>query len=175
MALIHIPPPKLPHIQLPQIRLPIHIPHVGCPGAESQSYLGEQFGNLPDLYDALHTKHLRKVINDQIYALLKGQLPTVIRRGFYYQKMLELIQQVVEIVAVLNQVIAQAIAEYNAVIAFINKKKGEINAAIQSINAIPGSARTAVQRLALQRYQEYLGELDTQLSRLATSISCVAG
>ncbi len=175
MPLVKIPPPKLPEIRLPIIRAPLGIPHVGCPGAEAQSYLGEQFGNLPDLYDALHTKHLRKVINDQIYALLKGQLPTVIRRGFYYQKMLELIQEVAEIVAVFNQVIAQAIAEYNAVIAFINKKKGEINVSIQAINGIPGSARTAVQRLALQRYQEYLGELDTQLSRLATSISCVAG
>jgi hypothetical protein len=175
MTLVHIPPPKLPELGLPTIRVPLHIPHVGCPGAEAQSYLGGQFGNLPDLYDALHTKNLRKVINDQIYALLKGQLPTVIRRGFYYQKMLELIRQVAEMISVLNQVIAQAIAEYNAVIAFINRKKGELNRAIQDINGIPGSGRSAVQRLAVQRYQEYLGELDLQISRLNTSISCVAG
>lgn len=173
--LVKIPPPKLPEITLPTIRVPVHIPHVGCPGAEAQSYLGGQFGNLPDLYDALHTKHLRKVINDQIYALLKGQLPTVIRRNFYYQKTLELIQQVSEMISVLNQVIAQAIAEYNAVITFINKKKGELNASISAINGIPGSSRTAVQKLALQRYQEYLGELDLQISRLGTSISCIAG
>jgi hypothetical protein len=175
MPIIGIPPPKPPHIPLPMIRLPIHIPQVGCPGAEAQSYIGEQFGNLPDLYDALHIKHLRKVINDQIYALLKGKLPTIIRAGLYAIKAVELINYVSSIISILNQVIAQAIAEYNAVIVFINKKKGELNAAIQGINSIPGSARTAVQRLALQRYQEYLGELDLQLSRLATSISCIFG
>jgi uncharacterized protein YukE len=170
---VRIPQVKPPHIQLPTIRLPIHIPHVGCPGADAHSYIGAQFGNLPDLYDALHTKHLRKVINDQIYALLKGQLPTPLRKGLYFQKALELIQHVAEIVAVLNQVIGQAVAEYNQTIAFINQKKGELNQAIEDLNEMAGSGGTAVQRLARQRYQEYLGELDAQLTRLGTSISCI--
>jgi hypothetical protein len=148
---------------------------VGCPGADARSYIGEQFGSLPDLYDALHTKHLRKVINDQIYALLKGQLPTLLRKGLYLIKALELIDDVIAIVSVLNQVIGQAIAEYNATITYINVVKGRLNAAIADINGISATARTETQKLALQRYQEYLGELDRQISQLGTSISCIAG
>ncbi|MGA9774012.1 MAG: hypothetical protein WBV94_33585 [Blastocatellia bacterium] len=169
-----IPPPKPWHIPLPTIRLPIHIPQVGCPGADATSLVGEQFGSLPDLYDALHVKHLRKVINDQIYALLKGQLPTALRKVLYLQKAIELINYITSIIAVLNQVIGQAIAEYNAVIGFINQKKAELNAAIAAIHGIPAAAQTATHKLALQRYQEYLGELDKQIARLNTSISCIA-
>jgi hypothetical protein len=172
---VRIPEPKLPELKLPTIRVPLHIPKVGCPGAESQSYIGEQFGNLPDLQDALHTKHLRKVVNDQIYALLKGKLPTPIRKVLYNAKALELIADVVELVSFLNQVIAQAIAEYNAVVGFINQKKAELNQAIADINAIPASARSAVQKLTAERYQEYVGELDRQLNNLQTSISCIVG
>lgn len=168
------PEPKLPQFQLPQINLPIHIPKVGCPGADGRSYIGQQFGSLPDLYDALHTKHLRKVINDQIYALLKGKLPTILRKVLYAQKALELIQDVVEIIAVLNAVIGRAIAEYNATINFINQKKGELQQAISDIEGIPASAQTATQKLARERYQTYLGELDSQISKLQTSISCIA-
>jgi hypothetical protein len=122
MGLPAIPAAKLPQFALPAIRIPVHIPHVGCPGSDGRSYIGEQFGSLPDLYDALHTKHLRKVINDQIYALLKGQLPTIFRKVLYLQK-----------------------------------------------------AQTAVQKLAKERYQTYLGELDQQIGKLGTSISCIAG
>lgn len=170
-----IPEAKIPDIQLPTIRLPIHIPKIGCPGADGQSYIGEQFGSMPDLYDAFHAKHLRKIINDQIYALLKGQLPTPLRKGLYLQKALELIQDVAAIIQVLNQVIGRMIAEYNAIINFINQKKAELNAVIQEINGVGAGARTAVQQKTLERYQEYIGELDQQISRLQTSISCIVG
>ena len=168
------PQPKLPQFKLPQIKIPLHIPHVGCPGADGRSYIGDQFGSLPDLYDALHIKHLRKVINDQIYALLKGKLPTILRKVLYAQKALELIAQIVEVVEVLNQVIARALAEYNAAVSFINQKKAQLQAAITAVEAIPVAARTATQTLAIERYHEYLGELDTQISKLQTSIACIA-
>ena len=170
-----IPQPKLPNIPLPTIRIPIHIPHIGCPGADATSYLGGQFGNLPDIQDALHIKHLRKVLNDKIYAFLKGKLPTILRAPLYDSKALELIAQVAEMVSVLNQVIGQAIAEYNATIGFIASKKNELNAAIAGIGAIPASALSATNSLARERYQEYVGELDAQAGRLATSISCIVG
>ncbi len=168
------PQPKLPQFALPNINLPIHIPKVGCPGADGRSYIGEAFGSLPDLYDALHTKHLRKVLNDQIFALLKGKLPTILRKAFYAQKALELISDVASFVSVLNQVIGRAVAEYNATINFINQKKGELQQAISDIQSIPANARTATQKLAIERYQTYLGELDSQISKLQTSISCIA-
>jgi hypothetical protein len=175
MSSFSIPLPKLPDLGLPTIRLAVHLPRIGCPGADATSLVGEQFGNLPDLYDALHIKHLKKIINDQIYALIKGQLPTIFRKIFYIEKVVDLIEHVAELVAVFNQVIGQALAEYNATIAFINQKKGELNSAISAINGIPASAQTATHELALERYQEYLGELDQQVLRLNTSISCLLG
>ena len=170
-----IPQPKLPNLTLPTIRVPLHIPSIGCPGADATSYLGEQFGNLPDIQDALHIKHVRKVINDQIYALLKGKLPTILRKVLYATKAIELTSYVASIVSMLNEVIGRVIAEYNATINFINAKKAELNNAIAAIESIPASALTATNQLAIQRYNEYLGELDNQVSRLQTSISCIAG
>lgn len=168
-----IPEARIPQIALPQIRIPVHIPKVGCPGADARSYIGEQFGNLPDLQDALHTKHLRKVTNDQIYALLKGQLPTILRKVVYLQKALELIEDVAAFIAVLNQVIGQAVAEYNATINFINGKISELNAGIADVEAIPAAARTAAQTLLPDRYNEYIAELNQQIARLQTSITCI--
>lgn len=170
---MNLPQPKIPQINLPEIRLPIHLPRIGCPGGDGRSYIGEQFGNLPDLVDAFHAKHLRKIINDQIYALLKGQLPTIIRRGLYFQKALELIEDVVAIVEVLNQVIGQAIAEYNATIGFIEQKKTELNQTISIIEGIPAATRTAVQTETIKTYNRYIGELDAQITRLQTSIICM--
>lgn len=168
-----IPEAKIPQIDLPTIRLPIHIPKIGCPGADGRSYVGEQFGNLPDLVDAFHVKHLRKVVNDQIFALLKGQLPTILRKGLYLQKAVELIQDVLAFIQVLNQVIGAAIAEYNATISFINGKISELNQSIALIEDIPEGARTAVNTLALQRFNEYIGELNQQKQRLQRSIACI--
>jgi hypothetical protein len=170
---LSIPEAKIPQINLPTIRIPIHIPKIGCPGADARSYVGEQFGNLPDLVDAFHVKHLRKVVNDQIFALLKGQLPTILRKGLYLQKAVELIQDVVAFIQVLNQVIGAAIAEYNATIGFINTKISQLNQSIAEIQAIPEGARTAVNTLALQRFNEYIVELNQQKQRLQRSIMCI--
>jgi hypothetical protein len=168
-----IPEPKLPDYPLPQIRIPVHLPRIGCPGADARSYIGEQFGNMPDLKDALHIKHLKKILNDQIYALIKGQLPTILRAGFYIEKAFDLLQHIAELIAVFNQVIGQCIAEYNATVNFINQKKAELQSAIGELEAIPSGARSAVQQLAIQRKTEYLGELDQQVTRLQTSITCL--
>jgi len=173
MSIVNIPEAKIVQRTHATIRLPIHIPRVGCPGADARSYIGEQFGNLPDLKDALHIKHLKKILNDHIYSLLKGKLPTILRAPLYDAKALDLIQHVAELVSVFNQVVGQAIAEYNATVGFINQKKGELNQALAEIAAIPAQSQTAVNRLAHQRYNEYLGELDQQITRLQTSITCL--
>ena len=168
-----IPAAKPPSLALPQIRLPIHIPKVGCPGAESTHYIGAQFGNQPDLYDALHLKHLKKVTNDQIYALLKGELPTILRAGLYAQKAAELIQDVTDFLSTLNQIIGAALAEYQAAASFVQGKISELNVSLAALQALPAVSLTATQRLAMQRYHEYIGELNQQVSRIQTSISCL--
>jgi hypothetical protein len=169
-----IPQPKLPHLPLPHIRGIPNIPHVGCSGASGTSYLGEQFGNLPDLHAALAMKNLKKAIEEQIYALIQGELPDAVRPPVYAARAAQLINEVAELVQTLNQVIAGVIAEANASINFINGKINDINAAKNTVLAIPAGARSAVQRLALQRYNEYLGELNAQVGRLQTTIGCIS-
>lgn len=168
----HIPAAMPGLTTLPEIRLPVHIPKVGCPGADSTSYIGGQFGNNPDLHDALHLKHLKKVTNDQIYALIEGELPTILRAAIYAAKAAELIQDVVDFLATLNEVIGTAMAEYQEAAAYVTLVTGQVNTALAGL---PVSGLTATQRLAQQRYGEYMGELNAQAARLQTSISCLVG
>ena len=76
-----IPQPKLPSLSLPTIRSLPTIPFVGCAGGDGTTYLGDQFGNLPDLQAALHAKALKKALVEQVYALVQGQLPDPARRA----------------------------------------------------------------------------------------------
>lgn len=169
-----VPPPRLPHLPLPNVRGLPNIPHVGCAGGSATSYLGEQFGNLPDLHAALAMKNLKKALEEQIYALIQGQLPDAVRPPVYAARAAQLINEVAELVQTLNQVIAGVTAEANAAINFVNGKINDINAAKSAVVAIPAGARSAVQRLALQRYNEYLGELNSQVGRLEATIACIA-
>jgi hypothetical protein len=169
-----LPEPKPPISALPVIRVPVDIPSVGCPGAHGTSFIGEQFGNLPDIQSALHIKALKKAMEEQIYALIQGELPVLARAPIYAARAAQLIDYVASLVATLETVVNAVTAEVNAATAFINQKTAELNGAIAELESVPESARTATQRLALQRRQEYLGELDAQASRLATTLSCLA-
>lgn len=169
-----IPPPKLPHVTLPTVRGIPSVPHVGCAGGSATSYLGQQYGNLPDLHAALGIKKLKKALEEQIYALIQGQLPDATRPPVYAARAAQLANEVAELVATLNQVIGDVTAETNAAIAAVNGKIAELNTAKSAIEAIPQAARSAVQRLMLERYQRYVGELNDQATRLATTMACIA-
>lgn len=169
-----VPAPRLPHLPLPNVRGLPNIPHVGCAGGNGTTYLGEQFGNLPDLHAALAVKKLKKALEEQIYALIQGQLPDATRPPVYAARAAQLTNEVAQLVQALNQTIAGVTAEANASINFINGKINDINAARTAVLSIPAGARSAVQRLALQRYNEYLGELNSQVGRLQATIACIA-
>jgi hypothetical protein len=169
-----VPAPKLPHFPLPNVRGLPSIPHVGCAGGNGASYVGEQFGNLPDLHAALAMKKLKKALEEQIYALIQGQLPDATRPPVYAARAAQLVNEVAELVQTLNETIAIVTAEANASINFVNEKISDINAAKSAVLTIPAGARSAVQRLALQRYNEYLGELNSQVGRLQATIACIA-
>jgi len=169
-----LPPPKLPHLPLPNVRGLPNIPHVGCAGGSATSYLGEQFGGLPDLQAALAMKNLKKALEEQIYALIQGELPDATRPPVYAARAAQLVNEVADVVQALNQLIAQVTAEANASINFINSKIDDINAAKSIVLTIPAAARNGVQRLALERYDEYLGELNSQAGRLQATMACIA-
>jgi hypothetical protein len=169
-----IPEPKLPHVSLPAIReIPI-IPHVGCAGAQGTTYVGQQFGNVPDIGAVLAIKALKKALEEQLFALLKGELPDIPRAAAYAARLVQLTAEVAEIVATLNNVVANVMSEVNAAIEVVNTKVEELNMAKDQLLAIPENARSAVQRLMIERYTRYFGELNAQAGRLQSTIECIA-
>jgi hypothetical protein len=170
-----LPTPKLPIGNLPTVRVPVDIPSVGCPGSAGTSYVGQQFGNLPDLHTALHLKALKKAMEEQIYALIQGELPVLARAPIYAARAAQLVSYVAALVSTLNSVVDGVTGEVNAATGFINNKVAELNGLAAGIEGVPASARTAAQRLALTRYEEYVGELNAQSTRLQSTMACLAG
>ena len=170
---LQIPSPKTIHITSPSVRLPFQIPFIGCTGGSAKTFVGEQLGNIPDTQTLLHIKNLKKSLEEQIYALIKGQLPDIARPPVYAARAAQLVTEVASLVAALNSVISSAIAEINAAISFVNQKKTELENSLNEILAIPSEQLRASQELMQQRYQEYLGELNAQIGRLQSTLGCL--
>jgi len=169
-----VPEPRLPHITLPNIRAIPTIPHVGCAGATGTTYVGAQFGNVPDIGAALAIKALKKSLEEQIYALIQGELPQPARAPIYAVRAAQLADEVAEVVATLNGLIAGVTAEANAAIDFVNGQIAGVNQAKNALEEIPEGARDVVQRLMIERYTRYAGELAAQAARLESTIECIA-
>ncbi|HKO43323.1 MAG TPA: hypothetical protein VJU84_08535 [Pyrinomonadaceae bacterium] len=169
-----IPQPRLPHVTLPAIRNIPTIPFVGCAGAQGTTYVGEQFGNVPDIGAIREIKSLKKALEEQIYALIQGQLPDPTRPAPYAARAVQLADEVTQLVTKLNEVIAGATAEATAAIGFVNDKVGELNAAKGLLEGIPAGARSPVQQLMMERYDQSVGELNAQAARLQSTIECLA-
>lgn len=164
---------KLPSVTLPTIRSMPSIPSVGCAGGDGTSYIGEQFGGLPDVQAALHLKALTKAINEQIYALLQGELPQPARAPVYAARAAQLAQYVVSLASTLNEVVGRVTGEATATINFINGKISEVNAAKAAIMSVPSASHSAAQRLLLSRYNTYASELNAQIARVNATVSCI--
>ncbi len=170
-----LPSLKMPSLALPTIRMMPSIPGVGCVPSDGRSYTGEQFGSLPDLQTVQAVKELRKVINEQIAALIEGYLPTAARKPLWAARVAQLTQYVADLNEVLTEVAGRAAAEINGTVSYINEKQSEIQDSLDALNNIPESARSAAQRLMVGRYQEYLGELEAQAARLQATAACLGG
>ena len=171
---VTLPPARLPHLPLPNIHSLPTIPSVGCAGGNGATYIGEQFGDLPDLASVLHIKALTKSMSEQIYALVQGELPDSARPAVYAARAAQLVNYVASLVSLLNTLTNSVVAEAQASISFCNAKIAEVNGAKSALQSIPEAARTSVQRLMLTRYNEYAGELNGQIARLNATIDCVA-
>jgi ElaB/YqjD/DUF883 family membrane-anchored ribosome-binding protein len=170
-----IPEAKLPHITLPAIRNIPTIPHVGCAASTGTTYVGQQFGNCPDLASVLHLKALQKLLSEQMYALLKGELSDIPRALAYAERLAELTSEVADLVSTLADIVAGVTAEIDAALQFVNDKIATLNAAKNLIEDTPEAARSAVQRVMAERYDRYVQELNAQAGRLQATMACVAG
>lgn len=173
MSVPQLPSLKLPSLNLPVIRSMPNIPGVGCVPSDGHSYLGEQFGNLPDLNAVQTIQSLKKVINEEIAALIEGYLPTAARQPLWAARVAMLTQYVADLNDLMTQTVGRVAAEINATLTFINAKKAEMETALSEINNIPAAARSTAQRMLAERYNEYLGELDAQAARLQQTITCL--
>jgi hypothetical protein len=171
---VHIPAAKLPDLPLPTIRPLPSIPGVGCAGGHATTLIGEQFGDLPDIATVLHIKALKKAMDEQIYALIQGELPDSLRPDVYAARAAELAAYVIEIVNTINTIIGGIVAEAEAAIAAVHEKIAEMESALAVIESVPSYARTALQQLMFGRYNEYVAELNGQAARLQSTIACVA-
>lgn len=167
------PPPKLPHVNLPQIRALPHLPQVGCVAGTAGHYSDTTFGGLPDLQALQHVKSLKKSLEEQLFALLKGQLPDLPRKIAYAERYARLGQELAALVAAFNEILGEAQSETQAAIQYVNQQISDLNAAQADILRTPAAVRTKLERLKLQRYQEYTGELNAQLGRLNQTLGCL--
>ena len=170
-----IPPAKPPHLPLPNIRGVPSIPNVGSAGANACALLGEQFASLPDLNAALHIKARKKQLEEMIQTLIEGYVPAAARQPVWATRVTTYTNYISELVTTLNAVIGAVTAEANASKVFINGKISEVNALKNQILAVPEGGRSRAQQLALTRYNEYVNELNAQVTRLNTVISSIAG
>ena len=175
-----MPPPPIPRLKLPSLQLPNvrpmpSIPGVGCVPSDGHSYLGEQFGNLPDLQAVQAIRSLKKTFEEEIETRIEGYLPTAARQPLWAARVAKVTNYVGELTSAMTQAIGRATAEINATLAFVNEKQEEMQGALAEINSIPEAARTQTQRLMAERYQQYVGELEAQAGRLQATVACIAG
>jgi hypothetical protein len=169
-----LPKPTLPNVKTPRIRRIPSLPGgIGCAGGNPSSYVGNQFGNQPDVAALLHLKALKKLINDNIGTLIDGYLPTVLRKPKYVVRVVKLTKEVEKVVRQIADTVASAQAEYNAQLAYVNQVIGEVNSAAAEINTLPASARSQAQNHLLNRYNEYAADLNAQAGRIQQALRCL--
>lgn len=173
MTLQLLPPAKLPNWNVPTVRGLPTIPRIGCVGGNATTIVGEQMGNLPDLATLPHVKALQKVITEQIGTLVEGQLGVIPRAPLYAARQLRLIQELQEMITMATQTANQIASEINAAIGAANQRIADLNASKAAITATPAVLRNAVQRKALGRYNQYVGEINGQIARLERSLECL--
>ena len=169
-----IPEAKLPNLNLPAIRSLPTIPFVGGAPGDASSLVGEQFGNAPDLNSILHIKTLKKALEEQIYALLKGQMPFATRPPVYAAREAQLINEVAQLVTAMNTNIGQVTGSVNAAISYANQQLAAVNQAKGAIDGVPAAARSPVQKLLVTRYARYATELNAQVARHQQTLSSLA-
>lgn len=162
---------KLPSFNQPQIRNLPDIPRVGEVPGQAITFVGEQFGNTPDLTALPIINALKKKLLEQIKALVDGQLPQPVRAPKYAAHAQDLAGFVGELMTEINNLVGGLTAELEAQISFINEKINELNQSKQQILMIPESSRTQAQRSAIDRFDFYIAEAEAQISRLQSSLA----
>lgn len=139
------------------------IPHVGRVEASSKLLVGKQRTLLPNQSSLTQIRALKKALEEQIYALVKGQLPDAARPPVYAARAAQLANEVGQLVSALNSIITQIQAEAAQARAAADAAKHDLQSALSELKTIPPMQRTAAQKLMIERKNEYLNELMAQI------------
>jgi hypothetical protein len=145
-----LPTAKLPSWNVPAVRSLPSIPNVGCVSGNATTQIGEQFGNFPDVQALPHIKAL-------LFEARKARLIT----------------ELTNIVSTATTIAGQVAGEINAAIDGCNEKISDLNAAKAAVMQTPENMRSLIQRKTLERYDEYIGEVNDQMGRLQTALACL--
>ncbi|HEX8565415.1 MAG TPA: hypothetical protein VF648_07060 [Pyrinomonadaceae bacterium] len=164
---------KLPHLQLPQIRPLPSIPFVGCIPATPETLVGRQMGKQPDLSALAHIRALKKNIIEKLIILLEGQLPDFPRKIAYETNRVRLVAELAEIVAEGVAIAARLAADAQENIEEINNQIDILNEGISAYQEIGEAVRTRIQQKTIDRFGEYINELEQQKGRWESVMSCI--
>jgi hypothetical protein len=175
LPLNEYPVPKLPHIQLPAIRPLPSIPFVNCIPATPEKLTGKQMGAQPDLSALAHIRSLKKNITEKLIILLEGKLPDLPRSIAYEANRVRLVAELAEIIQRGTQIAQQLTEDANGNIAEINDRIEILNEGVAAYTDIAEGARTTIQQKTIDRFGEYIDELNQQKGRWQSVLSCIAG
>lgn len=167
------PSAKLPSFNMPTIRALPNIPKVGCVSGNPTTLVGQQMGNLPDVSALPHVKALKKVIEEQVGTLIEGKLPDLPRSVLYEARQIRLVGELAEMIEKAAEIAGQLLAEINTAIEFANARIDDLNSSLTEISSIDEALRSPVQKKALDRYNDYIGEINQQIGRLNAAKGCL--
>jgi DNA repair ATPase RecN len=165
--------PRVPTMQLPFSAPSVSVPFIGCFTGDGKTYHRRQHGNRPDHRKLDHIKQLKKDLREKIDLLLEGKLDNPARAALFDSRAVRLADELAEALDDLNTTVSDLSAEINDSIAEVNDRISELNSIKDELLAIPADARSQVQQHMIARYNEYFGELDSQVSRLTSTLSCL--
>lgn len=174
LPLNEYPDIKLPDIDLPQIRPLPSIPFLNCIPATPEKLTGRQMGKQPDLSALAHIRALKKNIVEKLIILLEGQLPDLPRSIAYEANRVRLVAEMAQIGAEGVAIAGKLAEDAEENIAEINARIEILNEGISAYEDIGNDVRSAIQQKTIERFGEYIDELEQQKSRWESVMSCIS-
>ena len=165
--------PRVPTIQLPFVPTFPSLPFIGCFGGDGKTYIGKKYGNRPDIQKLLHIKQLKKWFRENIDGYIEGKLDNPLRAVAFDARAIRLGLELAEIIEDFNETVGQITEEIDAGLDLVNGRINELNGLRGELLALSGDSLSKADQLMLERYNEYLGELDAQVTRLNGSRNCI--
>ena len=164
---------KVPTVQAPFTAPTLSVPFLSCFSGDGRTFVGRHFSNRPDLLKLQHLKQLIVQYEERIITQTIGKLDNPLRSAGFVAQIVEITDKIATATAAITSAVGEITEEIDAGISFINDRITDLNALRAELNAVPENLRTKVAAHLIARYEQYFGELESQLSRLNAARACV--